>query len=84
VTSQVLILIGLPNIEKAFKNINDRSVYQSLPVVLPDIICSLLTALIQSPLPVYASTNIFVKPLNACTLPHSDQILETKAVLELS
>ena len=66
------------------KNVNDRLVYQSLPVVLPDIICSLLTALIQSLMPVYALTNVFVIPLNACTLPHSDQILEIKAVLELS
>ena len=35
-------------------------------------------------MPIYASMNLYAIPLKACALPNSGQILETKAVLELS
>jgi hypothetical protein len=74
--------LGSQIFERPVKNLNDRLFYHYWPIVLPDIICSFLTALNQSQLPVYALRDSPATPLNACTLPHSGQILEIKAVLE--
>jgi hypothetical protein len=76
--------LGSQIFERPVKNLNDRLFYYCWPVVLPDIICSFFTALFLSQMPIYASMNLYAIPLKACALPNSGQILETKAVLELS